>query len=52
MTPSPWEAEAGGSEIESHSQLHVTLEASLGYMRLCLKNERRNAIRKASAIFQ
>lgn len=32
--------EAGKSDVQNHSQLHNELEASLGYMRSCLKKPR------------
>lgn len=35
--PNTPEVEAGGSEVQDHPQLHSHLEASLGYMRPCLK---------------
>lgn len=35
--PSGLEIEAGGSGVEGHYQLCRKLEASLGYMRSCLK---------------
>lgn len=38
-----WEVQAGGSEVQGHSQLHRKSEASLGYMRLFLK-EKKNSL--------
>ena len=35
--PSTWEMEAGGSGVQGHPWLHSEFEASLGYMRPCLK---------------
>jgi hypothetical protein len=35
--PSTWEVEAGGSEVRGYPQLHSEFEASLGYIRACLK---------------
>lgn len=35
--PSTGDVDAGGSGVEGHSWLHNELEASLGYIRLCLK---------------
>lgn len=35
--PSPQEAEAGESGVQSHSQLQKEFGASLGYIRSCLK---------------
>lgn len=29
---SPWEPEAGGSEVQGHPWLHSKFEASLGYV--------------------
>lgn len=34
FNPQPWEVEAEGSEIQSHSWLNNKFESSLGYMRL------------------
>lgn len=33
--PSTWDVEAGGSSVESQSQLHRESETSLSYRRLC-----------------
>ena len=38
---STWEMEAGKPELQSYPQLHSELKASLGYMRSCLKEEKR-----------
>lgn len=37
--PSIWEVEAGEAKALSHLQLRSKFEASLGYMRLCLKRK-------------
>lgn len=34
-----WKLEASGSEVEGHPQLHVEFEASMCYMKLCLKKK-------------
>lgn len=39
--PSPGEAEAGGSRIQSHPQLHREFEAGLGCELPCLKEEKK-----------
>lgn len=36
-----WQEELGGSEVQSHSQLHSKFMASLGYVRPCLKKDKK-----------
>lgn len=36
-SPSPWEAEAGASEVQGYLWLRIKFEVSLGCMRLCFK---------------
>jgi hypothetical protein len=43
---STWEMEAGKPELQSYPQLHSELKASLGYMRSCLKEEKRKEKKK------
>lgn len=35
-----WEVEAEGSGVQGHPQLHSEFEASLGYIRSCLKKKK------------
>lgn len=39
-TCNPWELEAGGPILQYYSQLHSKFEGSLGYVRLCPKEEK------------
>lgn len=47
--PSSEGLEAGGSEVQGHSQLHRKFEASLGYTRSCLKTKQ-NTLNKQTGI--
>lgn len=37
FNPSTWEMQAQGSEIHGHPQLHMGFKASLGFVKLCLR---------------
>jgi hypothetical protein len=41
LGPTPWEAAAGGSGVQSQSQLHRELEASLSYRKPCFKEKQK-----------
>ena len=43
---STWEMEAEKPELQSYSEIHSELKASLGYMRSCLKEEKRKEKKK------
>lgn len=36
-----WEVDTGGPKVQAHLPLHTNLDTSMGFMRTCLKLEKR-----------